>query len=202
MHRLTQFRFAAGLLIVAAGLLQIIACTTGYIQSPTPPSPPAPTINTDSACPTMIPDQATNICPRLKNITLSCGGNGMLHTSVGGGSGSPILFGAKLDDGSVFSAVLVTQLALCQDGPREGATLGVTYTGQLSTPSTGPPCISQSKAVYSQFVFGDSHFAIFEALAKDKLFQALDDQVITSFAKAGNIPVPAMSRCSLWHVMP
>jgi hypothetical protein len=201
LDRLTQFRSTAGLLIVAVVLFQIVACT-GYIQSPTPPTPPPPTINSDLACPTMIPDQATNICPRLKNITLTCGGNGMLHTSVGGGSGKPFLLGVKLDNGSVLSAVLVTQLALCQDGPREGVTLGVTYTGQVSIPPTGPPCISTSKAVYPQFDFGDPHFDIFKDLAQDTMHQTLDDQAITSFASAFGLAAPAMSRCSFWHEMP
>ena len=136
MNRLAQFQFKGRLLLVTAALFQTIACT-GYIQSPTPVTPPVPSTNIDSACPTMIPDQATNICPRLKNITLSCGGNGKLHASVVGGSGSPIVLGAKLDDGSVLSAVLV--VFNCQDGPREAVTFGVNYTGQVSIPTTAPP---------------------------------------------------------------
>jgi hypothetical protein len=147
----------------------------------------------------MIPDQATNICPRLKNITLSCGGNGMLHTSLGGGSGSPFVLGAKLDDESKLSAVLV--VINCQDGPREGVTLGVTYTGQVSMPSNAPPCISRSKAVFSQFQFGNPGYAGFERLAKDKIHQTLDDQAITNFASGLGLPAPAMSRCSFWQEM-
>jgi hypothetical protein len=195
-----RFRFVARLLLVAAAVFPIVACT-GNIQPPTPPpTPPLTGVNTDRACPTMIPDQATTICPRLKNITLSCGGNGKLHTSVGGGSGSPIVLGAKLDDGSVLSAVLV--VVNCQDGPREGVTLGVTYTGEVSMPPNAPPCIRQSKAVYSQFQFGDPLYAVFEGLAKDKLHQTLDDQAITNFASTLGIPGPAMSRCSVWRQMP
>jgi hypothetical protein len=148
----------------------------------------------------MIPDQSTSICPRLKNISLSCGGNGMLHTSVGGGSGSPIIVGAKLDDGSILSAVLV--VVNCQDGPREGVTLGVTYTGQVSTPSSGPPCISQSKAVFSQFQFGDPLYAGFENLAKDQMHQTLDDAAIGSFASTLGLGAPARSRCGSWREMP
>ena len=198
MHRMSQLGFPTRLLLAAAVLFQIVACT-GYIKSPTQPTPVAP-INKDYACPTMIPDQTTNICPRLKNITLSCGGNGMVHGSIGGGSGKPILLGAKLDDGSVLSAVLV--LFNCQDGPREGVTFGVTYTGQVSMPPTAPPCISQSKAVYSQFQFGDPLYAGFEGLAKDKMHQTLDDQAITNWTSGLGIAAPAMSRCSLWREMP
>jgi hypothetical protein len=148
----------------------------------------------------MIPDQATNVCPRLKNITLSCGGNGMLHTSVGGGSGSPIVLGVALDAGSVLSAVLV--LVNCQDGPREGVTLGVTYTGEASIPPSGPPCIRQSKAVYSQFQFGNPIYAGFEGIAKDKMHQTLDEQAITNFAATLGLAVPSTPRCSVWRQMP
>ena len=202
MQRMTHNRsqFPAWPLLVAAALSQIIACT-GSIQTPTTtPTPPIAAVNTDRACPTMIPDQPTNICPRLKNITLSCGGNGMLHTSVGGGSGSPIILGAKLDDGSVLSAVLV--VANCQDGPREGITLGVTYTGEVSTPPNAPPCLRQSKAVFSQFQFGNPIYAGFEGLAKEKMHQTLDDEAIKNFASTLGIAAPAMSRCSIWRQMP
>jgi hypothetical protein len=186
------------LLFVATTLAHLIGCT-GSINSPTPPAPPANNVNTDVACPS-IPDQATNICPRLKNATLTCGGNGMLHTSVGGGSGSPILLGAKLDDGSVLSAVLV--VVNCQDGPREGVTFGVTYTGQVSQPTSGPPCISQSKAVYSQFQFGNPLYAGFEGLAKDKLHRTLDDEAMVAFTTRLGIAQGSTSRCSFWRDMP
>ncbi len=199
MHRLTQFQFAGLLLLVTAALFQTVACT-GNIQSPTPVTPPVPSANIDDACPTMIPDQATNVCPRLKNIMLGCGGNGKLHTSVGGGSGSPFVLGAKLDTGSMLSAVLV--VINCQDGPREGVTFGVNYTGQVSMPPTAPPCISQSKAVYSQFQFGDPLYAVFEDLAKDKLHRTLDDQAITNLASKLGVTAPATSRCSFWREMP
>jgi hypothetical protein len=200
MHRLAQFQFLL-LLLVAAALLQTVACT-GTINTPQPvtPPPPAAVAPGDVACPANIPDQATNICPRLKNITLSCGGNGMLHTSHTGGSGSPFVLGAKFDDGSMLSAVLV--VVNCSDGPREGVTFGVTYTGQVSMPETGPPCINQSKADYSQFQFGDPLYAAFEGLAKDQLHQTLDDQALKSFASTLGLPAPAMSRCSFWRQMP
>lgn len=45
-----------------------------YIQPPTPLTPPVSGVNAGRTCPTMNPDQATNTCPRLKNITLSYGG--------------------------------------------------------------------------------------------------------------------------------
>jgi len=196
---LDRFRFPIRPLLMAATLSQVVACT-GYIQTPTPPPPPAAGVNTDRACPSMIPDQATNVCPRLKNITLTCGGNGMLHTSLGGGSGSPILLGVKLDDGSVLSAVLV--IANCQDGPREGVTLGVTYTGEVSTPPMGPPCLRQSKVVFSQFQFGNPIYAGFEGLAKDKMHQTLDDEAIKTFASTLSLAAPAVSRCSIWRPMP
>jgi hypothetical protein len=197
----SQSRFPAWPLIVAAGLSQIVACT-GYIQGPAAPAPTPTTsgINTDRPCPANIPDQPTSVCPRLKNIAVTCGGNGMLHTSVGGGSGSPILLGAKLDDGSTLSAVLV--VVNCQDGPREGVTLGVTYTGEVSMPPNAPPCLRQSKAVYSQFQFGDPLYAVFEGLAKEKLHQTLDDEAIKNFSSSLGLAVPAMSRCSIWRQMP
>jgi hypothetical protein len=196
----SQSRFSAWPLIVAAGLSQIVACT-GSTQGPTPaPTPTTAGVNADRPCPTNIPDQPTNICPRLKNITVSCGGNGMLHTSVGGGSGSPILLGAKLDDGSVLSAVLV--VVNCQDGPREGVTLGVTYTGEVSMPPNAPPCLRQSKAVFSQFQFGNPLNAVFEGLAKEKLHQTLDDEAIKNFSSALGLTAPTMSRCSIWRQMP
>src|SRR5450631_4474595 len=201
MYRSAQFRVLVLPVLVSAAFFQLVACT-GYIQSPSPTPTPPPIVpaNIDHACPTGISDQATNICPRLKNITLSCGGNGMLHTSVGGGSGSPFVLGAKFDDGSMLSAVLV--VVNCSDGPREGVTFGVTYTGQVSMPETGPPCINQSKADYSQFQFGDPLYAAFEGLAKDQLHQTLDDQALKSFASTLGLPAPAMSRCSFWRQMP
>jgi hypothetical protein len=194
-------QFMARALLAAAALLQIVACT-GHIVPPTPTKPPVVANNIDRACPAMIPDQNTSICPRLKNITLSCGGNGMLHTSVNGGSGKPILLGAKLDDGSVLSAVLV--VFNCQDGPREGVTFGVSYTGQVRIPSNAnaPPCISQSKAVYSQFQFGNPLYAVFEGLAKDKLHQTFDEQAINNFANTFGLAMPPMPRCSSWREMP
>jgi hypothetical protein len=124
----------------------------------------------------------------------------MLHTSMGGGSGSPIRIGAKLDNGSVLSAVLV--VVNCQDGPRESATFGVTYTGEVSTPPNAPPCIRQSKADYSQFQFGDPLYAGFEGLAKDKTHQTLDDKAIEAFANKLGLPVPSTSRCTIWRQMP
>jgi hypothetical protein len=200
MHRLAQFERSALLLLVAAALFQTVACT-GYINTPPPVTPAPPTItNADVPCPANIADQATNICPRLKNITLSCGGNGKVHFSLTGGSGSPFVIGIKFDEGSVFSAVLV--IVNCQDGPHEGVTFGVTYTGQVSMPTTGPPCISQSKAVYSQFLFGDPLYAVFEGLAKDQMHQTLDDQAIGNFASSLSLPAPATSRCSFWRQMP
>ena len=90
----------------------------------------------------------------------------------------------------------------CQDGPREGVTFGVTYTGQVSIPTSGPPCISQSKAVYSQFQFGDPVYAGFEGLAKNQMHQTLDDRSIQQFASGLGLAQPTMSRCSLWRVMP
>ena len=191
-------RFPAWALLVAAALFLSVACT-GTIQSPTPTPTSTATANPDSPCPT-IPDQPTTNCPRLMNATLSCGGNGMLHTSVGGGSGSPIQIIAKLDDGSVFSAVLV--FVNCQDGPREGVTFGVTYTGEVTTPPTGPSCIRQSKAVFSQFVFGNPLMAPFEGLAKEKLHQALDDEALKEFTKKLSLQASATSRCSIWRQMP
>jgi hypothetical protein len=196
---MAQNRVPAWLLLAAAALSQTVACT-GHIQTPTPTPSPVATVSEDRPCPAMIPDQAATICPRLKNIALSCGGNGMLHTSVGGGSGSPIRVGAKLDDGSVLSAVLVA--VNCQDGPREGITLGVTYTGEVSTPPNAPPCIRQSKTDYSQFQFGNPIYAGFEGLAKGQMDQTLDDEAIKSFASTLGLAAPAMSRCSLWRRMP
>jgi len=200
MNRLAQFASLVLLLIVAAALLQTAACT-GYINTPPPVTPPPVAVAPgDLPCPANIPDQATTICPRLKNITVSCGGNGMLHTSHTGGSGSPFMLGAKFDDESTLSAVLV--VINCSDGPREGVTFGVTYTGQVSTPETGPACINQSKADYSEFKFGDPLYAIFEGLAKDQLHQTLDDQALAGFDTALGLPVPATSRCSFWRQMP
>lgn len=191
-------RWAAG--ITTAGLLCLGASCPPGPPPPPPQGPPPVATDQDVACPTMIPDQASNTCPRLKNATLSCGGNGMLHTSLGGGSGSPILVGARLDDGSVLSAVLV--FVNCQDGPREGVTFGVTYTGEVATPPTAPPCIRQSKAAFSQFRFGNPIYAGFEGLAKDKVHQALDDEAIKAFAGRLGLAVPAISRCSIWRQMP
>jgi hypothetical protein len=65
-------QFMARPLLAAVALLQIVACT-GHIVPPTPTKPPVPPNNGDYACPTMIPDQNTSSCPRLKNITLSGG---------------------------------------------------------------------------------------------------------------------------------
>lgn len=190
-------------LLAAVVLFQIVACT-GNIVSPTPsPSPgssPPSLVASDNPCPTGIPDQDTSKCPRLKNITLSCGGNGMLHTTVTGGSGSPFVIGATLDDGSVLSFVLV--VFNCQDGPRESITLGVTYSGQVAMSPTAPPCISQSKADYSQFQFGDPHFSTFESYAKDQMHRTLDDESIKRFAQRLGLTVPATSRCSFWRQMP
>src|SRR5687768_10781440 len=100
MHKLFQlaFKVPARSLLAAVGVL-VVACT-GYINSPTSNTP-------HPSCPSMIADQPTNMCPRLKNMTLSCGGDGLLQTSFGGGSGQPVLVGAKLNDESVFSAVVV-----------------------------------------------------------------------------------------------
>jgi hypothetical protein len=200
MNSLTQFECPALLLFVAAALFQTVACT-GTITTPPPVTPPPPSIaSTDVACPTNIPDQATNICPRLKNITLSCGGNGMMHTSHTGGSGSPFVVGVKFDDGSMLSAVLV--IANCSDGPREGVTFGVTYTGQVSIPETGPVCINQSKAIYSQFQFGDPLYAGFEGMAKDQFHQTLDDQALKAFVTSVGLTAATPSRCSFWRTMP
>ena len=200
MYRLSQFQIPAWVLLATAALFQLDACT-GNIQSPTPATTPVATSNNmDNPCPAMIKDQATSICPRLKNITLSCGGNGMLHTNFSGGSGNPFILGAKLDDGSVLSAVLV--VINCQDGPREGVTFGVTYTGEVSMPPSAPPCVRQSKAVYSQFQFGDPAFAVFEGLAKGQLHQTFDDQALASFASKLGLTAPATSRCGVWRQMP
>ena len=79
------------------------------------------------------------------------------------------MLGVKLDTGSVLSAVIV--VFNCQDGPREGVTFGVNYTGQVSMPPTAPPCISQSKADYSQFQFGDPAYAGFTDLAETNCFE-------------------------------
>ena len=189
-------------LLAAAALFQIVACTGNIVppNSATPTPATAPFATADRPCPTAIPDQDPSLCPRLKNITLSCGGNGMLHTSVTGGSGKRFVLGAKLDDGSVLSAVLV--VINCQDGPREGVTFGVTYSGEVSTPPTGPPCIIASKAVYSQFQFGNPLNACLEGVAKEKMHQTLDDEAIKAFATTLGMATPAMSRCSIWRPMP
>lgn len=195
MRKLAQFGFPALLLLVATALLQTVACT-GYINTPQPTTPAPPPLG-DQACPVNIPDQDTTKCPRLKNIMLTCAGNGKIHLSLGGGgTAGPLIVGAKLDDGSNLSAVLV--VVNCSDGPREGVTFGVTYTGQVSTPPTGPACISQSKAVYSQFQFGDPLYAGFEGMAKDQFHQVLDQQAINAFSTTA----PAVPRCSFWREMP
>ena len=187
-------------LLAAAIVWQMVACQ-GTIIPPTPVSPGGtPALNSDMPCPTSIPDQPTTQCPRLKNITITCGGNGTVHTGFSGGSGQPFILGAKFDDGSVISAVFV--VVNCQDGPREGITFGVTYTGQVSTPETGSPCISQSKAVYSQFQFGNPLYAGLEGVAKDQMHQALDDRALASFAAQFGLATPAMSRCGGWREMP
>jgi hypothetical protein len=191
-------RYSMFFVVIAIGVFTIVASGRTAL-TPTPTVTPTAAGNTDKPCPT-IPDQATNLCPRLKNSTLACGGNGMLHTSVGGGSGNPILLGAKLDDGSVLSFVLV--VFNCQDGPRESITLGVTYTGEVATPPNAPPCIRQSKAVYSQFWFGDPTLTPFKSLAEDKIFQTLDDEALKNFASGLGLPSPATSRCSIWRQMP
>lgn len=197
-----------GLLLAVVALFEMTACGptpnsgggTGT-GTATPGAAPTPT-PVDVACPAMIPDQPTNLCPRLKNMTLACGGNGLLHTSITGGSGSPIILGAKLDDGSVFSAVLV--IVNCQDGPRESITFGVTYTGQVRVSETPgqPPCISQSKAVYSQFQFGNPVYAGFEGLAKGKLHETLDERAIMAFADSLGLPSVTTPRCGNWREMP
>jgi len=161
---------------------------TGNIIDPTP--------TLTLTCPTTITDQPTNQCSRLKNMSLACGGNGMLHCSVSGGSGSAIALGASLDDRSELSAVLV--VANCQDGPREG----VTYTGRASTPAFGPPCISQSKNVYSQFRFGNPLYAGFEGLAKGKLHETLDEQALSAFVDQVGLAKPATPSCSFWRQLP
>lgn len=198
MRRLSRLRRPIWHLLAVA-MAPIVACG-GHTDPPPQPTQPVDTASTDVRCPDKIPDQPPTMCPRLKNMALGCGGNGMLHTSIGGGSGKPIILGAKLDTGSVFSAVLV--VTNCQDGPREAVTFGVTYTGQLATPDNGPPCIARSKAVYSQFQFGDPFFGVFEGLARDKMHQALDDQAITSFTSALGLTAPATPRCALWREMP
>lgn len=203
MHRPYQLRVSVRLLLAALALFQFVACGGpggNSSTTPTPASPTATPVNADVACPTMIPDQPTNLCPRLKNITLSCGGNGMLHTSFTGGSGEPFILGAKLDDGSVFSAVLV--VINCQDGPREAITFGVTYTGQVRVPETGPVCISQSKAVYSQFQFGNPGYAGLEGLAKGKMHETLDERSLTAFAARLGLVASTPARCSPWREMP
>lgn len=186
-------------LLMAAALFQNVACT-GYIVPPSPP--PLGGTKRDLPCPTMIPDQDTSMCPRLKNITLTCGGDGMLHTSVSGsGNNDPILLRARLDDGSMFSAVFV--VFNCQDGPREGVTFGVTYTGQVSQRPTDPaPCISQSKVFYSQFQFGNPVNAVFEDLAKGEMHKQLDQSAINGFADSLGLARPTMPRCSFWRQMP
>ena len=91
----------------------------------------------------------------------------------------------------------------CQDGPREGVTFGVTYTGQVSIPTSGPPCISQSKAVYSQFQFGDPVYAGFEGLAKNQMHQTLDDRSISAIRQRAwisathNVALQFMARDAL-----
>lgn len=204
-QKVKRLTLTVRLFLAAVVMFQMTACGGPPPEDPNNNATPtaAPTATPlDVACPTMIPDQPTNLCPRLKNITLACGGNGMLHTSVSGGSGAPILLGAKLDDGSVFSAVVV--VVNCQDGPREGVTFGVTYTGQVRISETAgqSPCISQSKAVYSQFQFGNPGYAGFEGLAKDKLHQTLDERAIMAFAERLGLPSPTPPRCDNWRVMP
>ncbi len=179
----------------AAIVLSRPAGCTGNIIDPTPTLTLTPMAG-HRACPTTIPDQPTNQCSRLKNLYLTCGGDGMLHSSVSGGSGSAITLGASLDEGSVLSAVLA--VANCQGGPREG----VTYSGQASTPAFGPPCISQSKTVYSQFRFGNPLYAGFEGLAKGKLHETLDEQALSAFVDQVGLAKPATPRCSFWRQFP
>jgi len=190
-------------LAAAVVLIQIVACT-GNIQSPTPSTPSTPVVmgaNRDVACPMNIPDQATNICPRLKNITVACGGNGMMHTSFDLATDrKPALIRVTLDEGTVLSAVLV--VFNCQDGPREGVTLGVVYTGQVAQRDQQPPCISQSKAVYSQFVFGDPAFAPFEGFAKEQLHKTFDEEAINTYTSQLGLPRPVSPRCDIWRTMP
>ena len=163
----------------------------------------------DIDCPT-IPDQPTNMCPRLKNFTLNCGGNGKVHWGIGGGGASgPPVIGLKLDDQSKLSAVVV--VVNCQDGPREGITFGVTYTGLVATPPTASPCISKSKVVFSQFQFTGQlgvvdtlldPRGVAQILVKDKLHQTFDDQAIMHFTSSFGITPPAVSRCNLWRELP
>ncbi len=194
MHRLSQ-RGLSTLVPILPGLLLSASCSG--TASPLPG-----TISNDKpqACPTAIADQPPQKCPRLKNITLSCGGDGVLHTELGGGSGKPLVVNAKLDNGSVFSAVLV--IFNCQDGPREAITFGLTYSALLATPGTGPACIGKSKVVYSQFDFGDPHFAVFQGLAQDQLHRELDERALDAFASQLGLARASAARCELWKPMP
>lgn len=76
------------------------------------------------------------------------------------------------------------------------------YTSEVVVPPTTPPCIRQSKAVYSQFQFGDPIYAAFEGLAKDKMHQTFDNQAVKAFADNLGLAQPTTARCGSWREMP
>ena len=192
-----------------------IGATLLFSGCPPPPPPatpatPSPTSSLALDCPPLGPTIPRQGCPgvRLENITFTCAGTGRIPYSITTAPGGAQRYTATLADGSVITTKATPVDGRCFDGipVNIGVTLGVVYTGdqgvETAGGSTGSPCITQSKADFTQFVTNDpllNHPGVQQAV-KDLIHGQLDNKLIEGLFRPVSATNPA--RCARWRPMP
>jgi len=183
---------------------------------PPPPPPPGPAVTpTPSStlalnCPTLGPTIPRQGCPgvRLENVTFTCAASGNIPYSITTAAGGAQRYTATLADGSVITATGIPIDGRCFDGipVKVGVTLGLVYTADQGVenagPSTGLPCVTQSKANFTQFITNDPLLNLpgVQQAVKDLIHGQLDTKLIEALFRPTSAASPA--RCARWRQMP
>lgn len=89
--------------------------------------------------------------------------------------------------------------------PSNGVTVtfGLDYVGDFAPPAVGAPfCILRSKASFPQWGISDPLVAAFDGVLKERLFAAVDQQVVDQLNKTLGIPPGSPPRCATWRQLP
>jgi hypothetical protein len=191
----------------------------GEIQPPNPPTTTPRPPDLSLACPvpnSLIRIPATGcdfVGVRLNNVTLTCGGDGKLPIRLSTPPGAETRYMVTLVDGSLLTTSATPFNSFCWDGitVQIGITLGLEYTGDVRTESTGPgagkACISRSKVVITQFLTSDPLLSLpgIQQLLKNSLsadlLQKFDTQIMDSIYRTpGDPPLPV--RCVQYKALP
>ena len=201
----TDSSFTSGLAATLIGITLLLSGCDGTITTPVTPTTTPSSLALD--CPALGPTIPRAGCPgvRLENVTFTCAGTGKIPYSVTTTPGGAQRFVATLADNSVITATGIPIDGRCFDGipVKIGITTGLVYTGDQGVENTGPssgsPCIVQSRANFTQFVTTDPlliHPGIQQAV-KDLVHAQIDTKVIEGIFRPTTAAAPA--RCARWR---